>query len=245
MDPITLALITSAVTGIAGAGANKLMNSGNGSGHHQRSRLHPSQQKLYDQLQKSLLEPGAGGAFGSAADYYRDLLSDDSQTANAMFKPEMRRFNEEIIPGLSEQFAGMGSGGLSSSGFRNATVNAGTDLSERLGAIRAGLRAQGAQGLANLGVIGLGDYTNNYYQQDAPGFFESVAPGVAQAGTQAAFDYFKDKPATPQTPPVAPVQASALSSRLPDFNYKGKSSPYGNYQMGGGGYQRNFQLGGQ
>src|SRR4029078_3616274 len=132
---------------------------------------------LYDQLQKSLLEPGAGGAFGSAADYYRDLLSDDSQTAKAMFKPEMRRFNEEIIPGLSEQFAGMGSGGLSSSGFRNATVNAGTDLSERLGAIRAQLRQQGAQGLANLGGMGLGNFSQDVVSQPgSSGFLSQIAP---------------------------------------------------------------------
>ena len=197
---------------------------GSGGRHEQRSRLDKKQIPLYDQLQEANMNPGAGGSFGTAADYYRDLLSNDSQTMEQLSAPEMRRFNEETIPGISEQFAGMGSGGLSSSGFQNAAVGAGTDLSERLGAIRANLRAQGAQGLTNIGQIGLDNYTNNTYQQDAPGFFESAAPGIGQGITAMAYDYL-NKPGTPKTPsPTSP-----LSSKPPDFSYKGQSSPYGNY----------------
>ncbi len=143
------------------------------------STLRPEQEDLLQQLIDAGMAPGAGGAFGGAADYYRDLLNDDSQTFNQMANPEMRRFREDIIPGLSEQFAGMGSGGLSSSGFRNAAVNAGTDLSERLGAIRAGLRQQGAQGLSNIGQSGLGQFSQNMTtQQGSPGFLSNVAPAV-------------------------------------------------------------------
>src|SRR6185503_2622466 len=133
--------------------------------HKRVSTLRKDQEPLYQQLQASLMNQGAGGAFGNAADYFRDLLSNDSQTAQAMFAPEQRNFNENIIPGLSEQFAGMGAGGLSSSGFRNAAVGAGTDLSERLGAIRAQLRQQGAQGLANLGGMGLGNFSQDVVSQ--------------------------------------------------------------------------------
>lgn len=150
--------------------------------HERISTLLPEQQDLYQQLQKAGMEPGAGGAFGTAADYYRDLLSNDSQTAQAMFAPEQRRFNEQIIPGLSEQFAGMGSGALSSSGFRNAAINAGTDLSERLGAIRANLRAQGAAGLANIGQLGLGNYSQDVMTQPgSQGFLGAIAPAVGTA----------------------------------------------------------------
>jgi hypothetical protein len=86
------------------------------------------------------------------------------------------------MPGISEQFAGMGSGGLSSSGFQNAAVNAGTDLSERLGAIRANLRQQGAQGLQNIGQLGLGNYSQNMVTQPgSEGFLGQVAPAVGTA----------------------------------------------------------------
>lgn len=146
------------------------------------STLRPEQEDLYQQLVNAGLNPGAGGAFGESADYYRDLLSDDSQTYNQFAAPEMRQFNEEIIPGLSEQFAGMGYGGLDSSGFRNAAVNAGMSLSERLGAIRAGLRQQGAAGLAGIGQQGLQNYSQNMTTQPgSEGLLSQLAPAVGTA----------------------------------------------------------------
>ncbi len=154
--------------------------------NYQQSLLGPEQQGLYQQYQNSLMNPGAGGAAGQTADYYRDLLSDDSQTMSQLSAPEMRRFNEEIIPDLSEQFAGMGSGGLSSSGFRNAAVNAGTDLSERLGAIRANLRSQGAQGLQNMTQFGLGQFNENIHRPATGGLLESAAQGAGKAATAYA-----------------------------------------------------------
>lgn len=145
-----------------------------------QSVLGNEQQPLYQQLLAANQGEGAGGSFGESADYFRNLLSNDSEDFNAFANPELRRFNEQTIPGLSEQFAGMGSGGLSSSGFRNAAVSAGTDLSERLGAIRAQLRQQGAQGLANLGQQGLGQFKENIYRPATPGFLQSVAPIAGQ-----------------------------------------------------------------
>jgi hypothetical protein len=150
--------------------------------NEQVSTLMKSQQPLYDQLQAANAGKGAGGSFGEAADYYRDLLDPNSQTAQQMAAPQMRQFNEEIIPGLSEQFAGMGSGGLSSSGFRNAAVNAGTDLSERLGAMRAQLRQQGAAGLSNLGQQGLQSYSQNMETQPgSQGLLQQAAPAIGTA----------------------------------------------------------------
>ena len=146
--------------------------------YKQLDLLEKAQQPLKQQLFTASQNQGAGGAYGDAADYYRSLLSDDNSTFNAMAAPEQRRFNEQIIPDISEQFAGMGSGALSSSGFRNAAVNAGTDLAERLGAIRAQLRQQGAAGLMGLGQQALQPFKENVYEQRQPGFLESIAPGI-------------------------------------------------------------------
>lgn len=140
------------------------------------STLTPDQQAIAQGLYGAVQGPGAGGAFGTAADYYRGLLSDDNSTFNAFAAPEQRRFNEQIIPDLAEQFAGMGSGGLSSSGFRNAAVSAGTDLAERLGAIRANLRQQGAAGLTGIGQQSLQPFKENIYRPPQSGFIEQVAP---------------------------------------------------------------------
>lgn len=179
------------------------------------SNLDPNQQKLHEQYLQALSGKGAGGAFGDAADYYRSLLDPNSQTAQEMFAPEMRQFKEDIIPGLSEQFAGMGSGGLSSSGFRNAAVSAGTDLQERLGAIRAQLKQQGAAGLAGLAQGGLSPIGQNVIRGGQPGFLGQIAPGLAQAGLAYATGGAS-----------LPFQASSMGF--------GKSSPYGKMGWGPG-----------
>lgn len=151
--------------------------------HKRVSTLGVGQEQILQNLIQSLQGGGAGGAFGDAADYYRDLLSDNPEDFQRYAAGENRRFNEETIPGLSEQFAGMGSGGLSSSGFRNAAVSAGTDLNERLGAIRAQLRQQGAAGLSGLGSQALGNYTQEVVsQQGTPGL---AGPALGALGTAA------------------------------------------------------------
>lgn len=150
------------------------------------STLRPEQEGLYEQLVNAGKGAGAGGAFGTSADYYRNLLSDNSADYNAFAAPAMRQYNQDIIPGISEQFAGMGSGGLSSSGFRNAQVQGGVDLAERLGALRANLRQSGAQGLQNVGAQGLQSYSQNMVTEPGTqGFLSSVAPAIGTAAGAA------------------------------------------------------------
>ena len=151
------------------------------------STLRPEQEPLYQQAVNAGLQPGAGGAFGTSADYYRNLLGDNSADFNAFAAPQMRQYNQDIVPGISEQFAGMGAGGLSSSGFRNAQVQGATDLSERLGAIRANLRQAGAQGLQNIGQVGLQNYSQNMVTEPgSPGLLSNLAPAIG-TGIGAAF----------------------------------------------------------
>ncbi len=150
------------------------------------SLLRPEQEGLYQQLINAGKGSGAGGAFGTAADYYRNLLSDDSADFNAFAAPQLRQYQQDILPGISEQFAGMGAGGLSSSGFRNAQMQGATDLSERLGAIRANLRQAGAQGLQNIGSQGLQSYSQNMVTRPGTeGFLSSFAPSMGNTLAQA------------------------------------------------------------
>lgn len=211
------------------------------------STLLPGQQKLLDQALAASQGQGAGGAFGESADFYRDLMSNDSQAVNAFAAPEIRKYNEDIVPGLSEQFAGMGAGGLSSSGFRNAQVQGATDLSERLGAIRAALRMQGAQGLQSIGQVGLGNYSNQMTtQQGTPGFMSQIAPAVGNAAAQFAGQWAKNQAnqingpqANQQAPPTVAqtTDSTNLTARgAPNFNNMGNSvglnsNPYGNLGM--------------
>lgn len=195
--------------------------------YEQVSRLTPGQQPLLDQLTRASQNKGAGGAYGDAADYYRSLLDDDNSTFQAMAAPEMRRFNEDIVPDLAEQFAGMGSGGLSSSGFRNAGIRAGTDLSERLGAMRANLRQQGAAGLAGIGQQALGQYQDTTYRPGSEGILSQAVPLAASA-------FF------------GPLAGGAAGLATNWISSKGQSNPYAKspgLSSGGSAPQNDFNYG--
>jgi hypothetical protein len=151
----------------------------------QLSTLNKGQQGLQSQLLASLQGQGAGGAFGDIADYYRSLMDPSSDAARAFEAPMMREYNEDIIPGLAEQFAGMGSGAMSSSGFQNAAMREGTNLAERLAAMRQGLRQQGAQGLGGLTMQGMQPTVENVHRPATsgflPGLLQAAAPGIGMA----------------------------------------------------------------
>lgn len=152
------------------------------------STLRPEQEPLYEQLVNAGLNPGAGGAFGTSADYYRNLLSDENADISAFTAPAMRQYWQDIVPGISEQFAGGGGGqgSFSSSGFRNAQTQGAVELSERLGQIRANLRQGAAAGLANIGQLGLGNYSQNMVTEPGtPGFLSMLAPAVGTAAGAA------------------------------------------------------------
>lgn len=174
---------------------------------YQQSILTPEQQRLQGQ------GIAAGGqALQQAQGYYNDLFNPNGQNYNALSAPVMRQFNEEIVPGLAEQFAGMGAGNLSSSGFRNAAVGAGADLSERLGAIRAQLRQQGAAGLQGLYQQGLQPTSENIHRPQGQGFIDYASRALGTAAGSL----------------LGPVGAAAggeaagwLSNSM-----KGKSGPY-------------------
>lgn len=156
------------------------------------SKLNQSQMPLYEQMQAALQGTGAGGAFGDAADYYRGLLSGEG--AAEFEAPLMRQFQEDIMPGIAEQYAGLGSGALSGSGFAQQSSRAATDLAERLGSIRAQLRQQGAQGLSQLGQYGLQPFDEAILRPREPGIFERLlfetAPQAVKAGGQIAASYY-------------------------------------------------------
>lgn len=150
------------------------------------SLLRPYQEDLHRQSVEAAQNPGAGGAFGDVADYYRGNLSYDPRDYQAMAAPTMREYYQDIMPNITEQFAGMGSGALSSSGFRNAQTQGAVDLAERLAQMRANLRQQAAQGLFNVGQQGLNSYTQNMTTQPGtPGLLPSIAPAVGTAAGAA------------------------------------------------------------
>lgn len=171
----------------------------------QVSNLTPSQLKLQKERERA-----SRGASQQVSNYYRGLLGDNPQDFRDFAAPELRQFREDIIPGLAEQFAGMGAGGLSSSGFRNATIQAGTDLSERLAALRAQLRQNAAQGLQGMTSSALTPHTQyQQTQQGSQGFLSNLAPAIGTAAGTAIGG------------PIGGFLGNQLGGMF------GKSSPYG------------------
>lgn len=193
--------------------------------YEQVSNLTPSQLKNQNMLQQAGAKRGAGGAFGTSADFYRDILDNNPQSLQELYAPELRQFREQTIPDLAEQFAGMGAGNLSSSGFRNAAVNAGTDLSERLANMRQQLRFNAAQGLSGIGAQGLVPHAQ-YQQTEAAteGFLPSFAKGFG-----ASIPGFGD---------LGGFFGGGGSSQPTQPQNFGGTSPYGNQNMSG--YQGSF-----
>ncbi len=201
-------------------------------GVYQQTTLLPEQQPLFEQAIAAGTAPGAGGAFGTSADYYRNLLSDDSEDFNKFAAPELRQYNEEIVPGLSEQFAGMGAGGLSSSGFRNAQIQGATDLSERLGAIRAQLRQQGAQGLQSIGQYALSPFSENLRPTPQPSATQTFAQAAGETApyvAATAYDYYKNNQNNQQNnkPPASPNIPPAQDNG--EYGAAGKPNNWSNY----------------
>lgn len=160
------------------------------------SMLGDEQMGLYSQLRSA-----ASGAAPMAGQYYQGLMSENPAAFQAFAAPAQRDFRQNILPQIGARFAGMGAGAQGSSGYRNAMMQAGTDLAERLAAMRAGLQQQGAQGLMNLSQQGLGQYSQPFYRPRAPGFLETMGGGLSQGlgqGLGVPFGSFLQRSLMPQ-----------------------------------------------
>jgi len=170
------------------------------------STLNDQQNDLFNNFLQTLSGQGQGNdVFNQLFNYFSGLTGNDSETQKQLEAPIMRQFNEQIIPQLAEQFAGMGSGNLNSSAFQNQVAQSGVDLSERLGALRAGLRQQGAQGLQQLASGAFQPTFENVVRPQTPGLVGGALQGVTPwLGTAAGFglwDQFQNKFGSNQSMP--------------------------------------------
>lgn len=133
------------------------------------SNLNRGQEDVLNQLSQGLLGPQS-----NALSYLKDLFSNDSQSLDRFSAPYLRQFNEQTVPGLAEQFGGVGA--LSSSGFQNALGQASAGLSENLAAIREGAKLQGLGPLNQLINRSLSTSPFDYVQR-GPGSSASTSFG--------------------------------------------------------------------
>jgi hypothetical protein len=107
----------------------------------QFSQLNPQQEQALAQI-LGKIDPSQFAiqqqpTYQAGQSYLQSLLGGNiSQFA----EPYMRQFREQTIPGIAEQFAGLG--GLSSSGFQQALGGAASGLQERLASLQGQLQMQ-------------------------------------------------------------------------------------------------------
>jgi hypothetical protein len=128
--------------------------------------------------------------YQTGQDWLQSMFS-DPQFFNQFEAPIRRDYEENVIPGLANRFAGMGSGGsLGSTAFRNALGREGTNLSTNLAALRGGMQQNAVPQLQSysqqpfqnyMQMLGLGTTpTQNTYQGPTQGFMGSLAAPFAQ-----------------------------------------------------------------
>lgn len=135
-------------------------------------RFTPEQQNITQMLQNLLTGQGEqpGGLLGET---YGD------QGFDAFADPEIRRFNEETIPGLAERFTNFGGGAQSSSAFQNRLFQEGSKLNRDLGEMRSRRRQTGTQAL--LGQSLEPQFHSRYEQRGPSGSSQALA-GLGASG---------------------------------------------------------------
>jgi hypothetical protein len=110
--------------------------------------------KLKDYIQA--IHPGAFNVskdkgFREAGHYYQDLMDPESKLNQKMQAPYLRQFEEEIVPKVSEGFAGADA--MDSGAFNLAMSKEAGGLEERLAGLTEQNQLQGAQGAMEYGQI--------------------------------------------------------------------------------------------
>lgn len=152
-----------------------------GSGGEMVSTLDKNQQKMQDQYTKGIQ---SNPLYQQGNDFLMKLLSGDTSQFE---QPLMQQFEQEIIPGIAERFAGMGTGAGagSSSGLNNSLAKAGQNLTGQLGALKGNLQMQGLQGALQYAQqpftnqLGGMNVNSQAYQPGSQGMMSGILSGLA------------------------------------------------------------------
>lgn len=152
----------------------------------QQNILTPEQQEALQRYFNQGIEKSP--LYGAGSNYLQNLLGGGEGAYSALEGPLMQQFQQQIVPGLAERFAGMGTGAGAgnSSAFYNSLGQAGKDLSTNLGALRGGLQMQGLGQALNyaqqpysntLSGLGVRSFIPQY-QQGNQGFLGNILGGI-------------------------------------------------------------------
>jgi len=131
-------------------------------------------QPLMTDEQRNVLNQLLGGVGGNFQQAFGAIGQQISGQNPAMENELIRKYQQQFIPQLSEQFGGAGA--LGSSGFSQMASQGAQDLMSTLGAQRAQIQQQGLQNLQSLIGQGLGTQANfPTYQQPGKGALDYLS----------------------------------------------------------------------
>lgn len=171
-----------------GEGASKFLL-GNPDTYDKMPTGTPEQEQLHNGiLSQAMGMSQQGGGYDLANQYNNNLLGPNQSQAYEQFSaPYLQQFQEQILPQISERFAGAGA--LSSSGFGQALGGASSNLQAQLAQLFSSLQGQAAQqqyGQYNqLAQTGLNHQQFGYkHTPGSPGFLGTAlgAAGTALGG---------------------------------------------------------------
>ena len=145
-------------------------------GFEKVDRFTPEQQAMMKQMYGPLSE-----SMGLGFDKIQQILSGNPEAFAEFEAPMMRQFQQEIVPEIGNRFAGMGShGSLSGSGLQQTLAQSGKELSEGLGALRAGLQQNAISQLGGFMNQAMTPMYENIYMQPTAGPFAGALQGMGQ-----------------------------------------------------------------
>lgn len=164
--------------------------------YQQLSNMTGGQQRGLRDVGKQMRQLGKGG-YQDAMSLLGQYLDPQSDVYRNFEAPYMQQFEQQVVPGLAERFAGMGAmgGGLSSSGFGQALGAAGANLQTQLAAMKEQYRRQSINDLLGQYNQLSNTYLNarpfeNTYQPGSTGLLGGAANAFAQGAGRAVGGFF-------------------------------------------------------
>lgn len=214
------------IAGLFGSKNNKRPESG---GYEQVPTKTPEQQRGLSQILGNLNQMGGpNGSYGRAQNYLSSILQGGQEGYDEFSQPYLQQFEQQIIPGLTERFAGLGGGmggGIgSSSGLGQAIGGAGANLQAQLAQLysQRQMQASGAitdqyNNLANLGLNQ--NQFENVYRDEGESPLGGIASTLSEQGISKLLpllaDWLKNR------------NGSGVTSLQDSISNSNPSSPYG------------------
>ena len=157
-----------------------------GSGEKTRNiqTLTPEQQQFQQNILRMGQLPQQAGF-----EWLNQILQGDEAAFRDFEAPLQRKFEREILPGIAERFAGMGTGGAQdSSAFQQTLGSAARDYGTDIAQLRSGLKMNALQQLQQMLQPGFQKSFQPIFQQQEAGFLPTflgdTAAQIGKAGTK-------------------------------------------------------------